>query len=389
MSVKVELGFTGSGAGAPYFRLNDPIRGQLDSTEWRLGDGEVLVDVTEFVRRIGIDRGKSRDLDKYQAGRVSVEFNNDQRTFDPTYVDSPYFRQIVPRRQIRVTLDGEVAFAGLVDDWNISYDAGGFSVAVCTAFDAFSALAGITITEPEDDYEDFPEELSGQRIQRVLDFIGWDGPTDIDAGETTLYESLVPFEQNVLSYLQLVADSEPGDFFVNRLGNFAFTSKSGSGAAPLLIADDGTGILFNDIQVIYGSEQLYNVITATNELDSVTVFDDFSVTEYGERDLQVETLIVEGPELEEYAFFLLDRYKLPEYRFESITISLLGKSALERQGLLRLEIGDPIIVKFTPGGIGDPIERTSKLIGVSHQRQPENEIITLRLQTFPEEVTPA
>ena len=51
---KVEIGFdlTDTGTG-PYFRLDDPIAGVLDNTEFLLG-GTLFFDVTSLVTSIGV-----------------------------------------------------------------------------------------------------------------------------------------------------------------------------------------------------------------------------------------------------------------------------------------------------------------------------------------------
>jgi hypothetical protein len=383
MSIKVELGFTAGGAGGPFLILDNPVAGQLDNTDWVLGGGEVLVDVTDFVRSLGINRGKSRDLDKYQAGQASVEFNNSLRTFDPTYEDSPFFGQIVPRRQIRITLDGVIAFEGIVDDWNLSYDASGISFAQCNAFDAFSALANIVISEPEEDYDDFPEETAGERVNRVLDFVSWNQERDITNGTTLLYEQLVPFGQGALNYLQLVTDSDFGDLFVGKDGKVVFRARGDVTGDLVNFSDDGVGIQFTGLEVVFGSEQLFNNITATNELDSASSRDAASIQAFGERDLASQTLIATESELQNYTDWLLLNYRNPEFRFETLQINLLGKTTAERETLADMEIGTPALVKFTPSGIGDPIERLSKVIGIAHQRSPQNEVMTIKLQTYP------
>ena len=382
MSVKVELGFTASGAGGPFFFLDDSVRGVLDNTNFLLAGGEALVDVTRFARRISIDRGKSRELDRYQAGRASVEFNNNGREFDPTYTDSPFFGQIVPRRTLRITLDGQIAYEGIVDDWNLNFDASGVSVAACNAFDTFSALAGIVITEPDGIYDDFPEQTTGERIADVLEFISWNQPTNIDTGSSVLYDALVPFNTNALAYLQLVADSEPGELFVGKTGEVTFKERNNLGGVELTLADDGSGISFAGVQVVFGSEQLYNQIQASNEDDTITVEDHASIDAFGERDLQITSLIADLDELRNYADYLLLQYKNPEFRFESMTVNLLSKTPEERAALSALEIGDPVTVRFTPSSIGDPIVRLSKCIGIGHQRVPGNEVMTIKLQTY-------
>ena len=139
MSVKVELGFTADGAGGPFFTLDDPVLGRLDNPQAFLGGGEVFVDVSPYFQTFSLQRGKSRELDRYEAGQASVTFDNRARTFDPTFESSPYFGQIVPKRLVRISVDNIIQFEGSVEDWNLEYESGNTnSRATLQAFDSFS-----------------------------------------------------------------------------------------------------------------------------------------------------------------------------------------------------------------------------------------------------------
>jgi hypothetical protein len=183
--------------------------------------------------------------------------------------------------------------------------------------------------------------------------------------------------------LQLVADSDFGDLFIGKDGKVVFQSRGDLSGDLITLSDDGSGISFGGVDVVFGSEQLFNVITASNELDSLTSRDAASVQAFGERDLSVTTLIAQESELQNYIDWLLLNYRNPEFRFETMQINLLDKTEQERDDLALLEIGNPVLVRFTPSGIGDPIERLSKVIGIGHQRTPQNETMTIKLQTYP------
>lgn len=98
---KVELGFDGNGPGN-FFTLDSPTAGVLDGTAYVLG-GAAYYDVTEYVKSISINRGKSRELDRFNAGSANIQFNNQNRFFDPTNTSSPFYGQIVPRREVRIS----------------------------------------------------------------------------------------------------------------------------------------------------------------------------------------------------------------------------------------------------------------------------------------------
>lgn len=179
MSVKIELGFTADGVGAPFFVIGDSARGVIGNTEFVIGGGELFVDVTESLQSFAITRGKSRELDRFNAGQLTATFTNNTRAFDPTYASSPYFGQIVPKRSVRVSVDDVYQYLGVTDDWNIAYDAAGNSVASLSATDGFAILAGNTFADFAPD-----EELSGARINAALDNVSW-SPTQrqIDTGD--------------------------------------------------------------------------------------------------------------------------------------------------------------------------------------------------------------
>jgi hypothetical protein len=114
MSLTVELGLSKA------FTLDDPVAGVIGSTEFTIG-GVSFEDITDRVRSVSIGRGKNRDLDRFNAGVLSVELNNEDRAFDPLYTSSPFAGDIVPRRDIRVLSPGSaVQYVGKITDWNFS-----------------------------------------------------------------------------------------------------------------------------------------------------------------------------------------------------------------------------------------------------------------------------
>ena len=81
---KVFVAFDLSAAGSgDFFTLNDPVKGELDNTTYPLA-GDILTDVTSDVRTVSIRRGRSRELDRFQAGDLNVVLDNRDRDYDPT-----------------------------------------------------------------------------------------------------------------------------------------------------------------------------------------------------------------------------------------------------------------------------------------------------------------
>lgn len=377
MSIKVELGFTESGASAPFFTLDDPVLGLLDSPLGVLGGAEVLVDVTPYVRAFAITRGKSRELDRYGAGQASVTFNNADRTFDPTYALSPFFGQVAPRRQIRISVDNIVQFEGTIDDWNIDYEAGGNSVATAQAFDGIANLANL-----ETEALTLTEGFTDSQITEVLDNINW--PTakrDIDVSTALMAGQTVADGTNALGLLQLLTDSEPGDIFISKTGSVKFVNRNQPfTSGGVILSDDGSQISYTAIRVIFGSELLFNAWTIKNLTTETIVKSDDSISLYGERDQTRQTVLKETADLTTLGNFLLNRYDEPEYRFESLSINLKTISGTQRDDLLNLELGDIVKVEFTPAGIPPSIDRYGKVIRLSNSFANNEEIMEIGLE---------
>jgi len=376
MTVKVELGFTDDAPGVTFFKLDDPVKGVLDNTEYTLGGGEVFRDVSEFFISFNITRGKSRELGRYDAGQASVNFENTSRAFDPTFEDSPFFGQIVPRRQVRISVDDVIQYLGIIQDWNIAYDPGGQSIATAQALDSFSYLSGLDL-----DADTYGEELSSARINRVLNEIGWATDNrDITTGKATLEESEIEANQNALQYLQLAARSEPADFFMSKTGDVTLLSRNIPFSEDGLLFAETGGIPYKTISVIYGSELLFNRVTTSSLAGEVTESDLTSVGTYGERDLTEATLLSSTGQLRDLADFLVTQYAEPELRIEGLTLDLRAISSGQRASLLALELGDVVQVQFTPNSIPPAIDRFGKVIGITQTIRPGSEEMEIRLQ---------
>jgi hypothetical protein len=379
---KVELGFDGTGPGS-FFTLDDLSAGVLDNTEYVLA-GAAYYDVTQYVKSVSINRGKNRELDRFNSGAATIEFNNQNRYFDPTNSLSPFFGQIVPRREVRVTAGTVVQFYGLVDDWNLDYNISGLSDASLTAFDGFSALASQTITAGT-----ATSQLSGARINAVLSDPGvnWSASArNIDAGGQTLQADVVTTGTNVLQYINTIEQSEPGIFFVDKSGRATFKDRNSvfptSGA--VVLSDDGTGIPYADIKVIYGSELLFNQAELTRLNGGSAIADDllsqqtYGIKTFGATDLLMNTDVALG----ELAIYYVNLYANPEYRFDSISILMSKLSEAQQNSILDLEIGSICRIKFQPNKVGAVIDKYAQVIGIQNQMSIADHKISLSFQTI-------
>lgn len=383
---RVFIAFDLTASGGTFFSLNDPVRGVLDSS-YVLG-GDVLVDVTDYVANVTISRGKSRELDQFQAGHATVTLHNDDRTFDPFYVNSPYHTQILPRKAIAIEINGERAFSGYIDDWDLSYDVSGKSFASVSAIDGFFLLTAAQL-------EGFTNvsQKSGERVVEILNRpeVAWSASLrDIDTGLATMQADTVDQNTNVLSYLQLVEKSENGALFMNKAGAITFRDRL---TIPPLVdtvvfADDGTGIGYTNIEVRYGSENLYNRVVVTNLGGTAQVADSLDSQDlYGVSAYSIDgILLTDDTKALELANYLVGRFDQPELRIESVTATLEDKNSVEVEALVSAEINDVIRVKFTPNKIGDAIDQYGIITGIEHNVTVDRHTVTIKLgsvQDFP------
>jgi hypothetical protein len=333
--------------------------------------------VTEKVRSVTVRRGKNRQLDTYDAGLANIVFDNNDRTFDPEYVASPYFGQIIPRRAVRISSANQIVFTGTVDDWNLAYTVDGYSEASAACSDAFSLLNNQIISAGT-----ATPQLPGARIVSVLDQATVDWPEEkrvIETGTIELGADVVAADTNALQYLRNIAATETGKIFIDKEGDLVFADRNLSAELGYLVfADDETGLGYQGLKVVFGSELLYNEISLTNYANvTATAVDTASVGQYGVLSLSQTNLLAEqNSDLVNLAIFLTKRYANPEYRFESLSVVLDKYSPENQAQLLALEIGDVVQIKFTPNGIPPAIDKFNEVIRIDHDITPEFHVVS-------------
>lgn len=378
---QVEIGFDIIGANAPFFTLDDGTKGVLDNVTYPLG-GQIFYDVTNKVKSVAVRRGKNRQLDQFDSGLANIVFDNNDRTFDPEYINSPYYGQIIPKRAIRVSSGGVRIFTGVIDDWNLDYDPSGNSEASAASSDAFTLFntqtlpAGTAIAQ-----------TTGERINAILDLpdVDWpDAQRVIETGLTEVGADVFVEDSNVLEYLRTVADSEPGNLFIGAQGNVRFTDRQpNSDGSQVLFSDNGSGIPYQGMKVVYGSELLYNEIVLGSQFAGTFVAQDpDSIGQYGVLNLtQPDLLINDATYLEHLSAYYAIKYSQPEYRFESIDVIVDELSFDDQETVLNLEIADFVTVKFTPNGIAPAIEKIAEIIRIDHDITPNAHVVSFGFST--------
>lgn len=377
--VKVIFAFDQDAGGVTnFFTLDDSVKGVLDNTTYTLGGDFSLVDVSDYVRSVSVSRGRSRVLDRVQSGSASILLDNRARLFDPTAgtAVSPYADQIVPRKNVQVTVNDEPVFSGLVDDWNLDFDVSGDATTEAVAADGFITLAQVTVGTATRS-----AESSGTRVGQILTEAGW--PTskrDIATGEVTLQADTPGEDTNVVDYLLTVTETEFGAFFMSREGNATFRDRQASQDFTSPVVLGGTGIPISAVALDYGTENLYNSVTLSRANGgTVTTSDATSQSAYGASEYTKSGLLFDDDaELGELASYLLSRYKNPALRVQSVTVLMEGLGTADQATVAALEVADPVQVTFTPS-VGSAITQYASVDRIDHSISPSSHTVTLSM----------
>jgi len=138
-------------------------------------------DVTQYVRHangVDITRGRSDPWSHFTAGRLTLTFSNRDRRFDSLYSAGPYFGNLKPGKQIRVTCTWSAVtydlFRGFVGTWPQEFsNAGKDATVTVDCYDGLEWAAGTTLSS-----EPYGTALSGQVRLRQADTSRWDDAAD-------------------------------------------------------------------------------------------------------------------------------------------------------------------------------------------------------------------
>jgi hypothetical protein len=363
------------------FILDDATDGVLDTS--MLG-GFITVDepLNVPVLSVSVQRGRSRQLDRFTSGTATIVFDNRGRELDPLNTDSLFESLIVPRVVLKITADNVPIYVGYVTDWEIDYDPIGNDRATAVLADVFSLLANQIFDENVTPDREDP----GPRMQWVLDYFNYLGDTDFDNGFASLGSFEIEQKTNVLDYLFNVANSDRGYFFTSRQGVLTFVNKLGrEDSGSLVFSDDGSGVGYKTLNSEYSDDSLFNSILVSSPAGQVIKQNAASIADYGLFSLTFDKLLNYSlVDLDDLAFSYLNFFSEPVVRFTGVGVELAGFSEEARQELLRLELAS-VVTFIKSFSVGDPllISKTFFVTGIKHQVSPSSHFIQFSFDPSP------
>lgn len=352
-TVKVEYG------KAVLFQLDSAAFGVLDVN--LLGVGEELVDVSDRVVSLSVRRGRQDALEPVRAGQASVTLRNFDGALDPLNEASPLFPGVEPARTLNIYADDIQVFAGIVEDIALGFTPGGDAEVEVTATDGLSRLA---LAEFPPGGVAVAEEDSGARVDAVLDSDPryWPAGRVVAVGDSTLASGTA--EGNVVEYLNTVARSEGGVVFVGREGNLVFRNRLFAVTeTPVVLSDDGVETGYESLVRQTSGDALRTVAFGERNGTRLERENALGLERFGFRSLDLGNLLLRTDgDVEQRLDFELTLRARPKPTVREVRVNQLRQTNTD---VIGLELGDPVIVDFTPPNVA-PVEESGVVLNVRH-----------------------
>ena len=380
-TIQVLVGFqTTTGFGNP-FQLNNATFGLLNTGT--LG-GLAFADLTSICENINITRGRSRQLDQFNAGTATLTFDNASRILDPLNTASIYYPFVLPRCPVIINANGVPIYTGLITDWNLDYDISNVDTMYATCVDQFTVLANQTLNA-----HTTTAELSSTRVSTVLAYpeILYQGATSIGTGSSTLGGTAasagfsIAQDTTLLNYLQLITTSEQGYLFMSANGTLTFKGRSSvlNPVASATFNTTGTAIPYQTLINQFGDELLYNFIVTQSPAGAVqSTSNSASIALYQAQQYSILDLLNSTTaEVAGLGNYLLGKYQNPVLRFTGLSTQLAALSTANQNLLFSLDLTNVTTVEknFVTG---TPLTDSQTLIisGISHSITPGSHIVS-------------
>ena len=346
----------------------------------------VIVDVSNVVDSIQTMRGRNPQADQFQTGTLTMRIVDQNGDFNPQNPSSPYYNLLTPMRKVQITATYGATtypiFAGFITTYTTTTprNANDVVYTTITAVDAFrlaqnaqiSTVTGATAGD-----------LSGTRINEILDQIGWPlTMRDVDAGLTTM-QADPGTARTSLAAMQTVETSEYGALYVDAAGSFVFQDRAvtagSTGKSPVVFNDNGTDISYFDAvwrlddTLVYNSASITRTGgTAQTAINQASI-DKYFIHSYNQQNLLMQTDAVAL----DYARAYVASRAETSIRCDAIKLDLYTDNyTAGTVAALGLDYFDPVTITTNQPG-GSTLTKTLQVFGVAQSITPNSWKTTL------------
>lgn len=334
----------------------------------------VIVDVSNVVDSIQTKRGRNPQADRFQTGTLTLRIVDQNGDFNPQNPNSPYYGYLDPMRKVAISATYNSVtypiFSGFITSYNTSTPKNALDVVytTITAVDAFRLAQNAQISTVTGASAG---DLSGTRINQILDQIGWPASMrDVDAGLTTL-QADPGTARTSLAAMETVTISEYGALYVDATGSFVFQDRnvttSSIGGTPTVFNDNGQDIGYFDAVWRLDDTLIYNEASITRTGGTAQVATDAaSIAKYFAHSYNQQNLLMQTDAVAlDYAQAYVASRKETSIRCDAITLDLYTDNY--NAGIiaaLDLDFFDPITITTNQPG-NSTLTKTLQIFGVA------------------------
>ena len=341
----------------------------------------VIVDVSNVINSITTQRGRNAQADQFQTGTLSLRIVDQNGDFNPQNPASPYYLLLSPMRKVQITATHlgitYPVFSGFITSYTTTTPLTANDVVYTTieAVDAFRLAQNAQISTVTGS----GVQLSGARINAILDQIGW--PTsmrDVDAG-LSLMQSDPGGARTALAAMQNIELSEYGALYVDATGSFVFQDRaltaSSVAGTPTVFSDVvGAGIGYAnavwrlDDTLVYNRADITRAGGTVQTTSNTASIDKYFLHSYNQQNLLMQT----NAEALEYGQAYIASRAETSIRCDAIQLDLYTDSyAAGIVAALSLDYFDPVTITTTQPGTST-LTKTLQVFGVGMSISPNS-----------------
>ena len=346
----------------------------------------VIVDVSDQINSIQIKRGRNPQADQFQTGTLSLRIVDQLGDFNPMNTGGPYYGMLNPMVKIQINAVSlnvtYPLYSGFITSFTTTSPIQALDDVVYTMIDAVDAFRLAQMAQITTVAGSASGDLSGTRINQILDEISWPASMrDVDAGQTTVQAN--PNDAaTALGAMLKIELAEYGALYVDATGSFVFQDRevtAGSIAnAPIVFADDGTGIAYYNAVWRLDDTLIYNNASITRTGGTAQIATNAaSILKYFDHSYNQTAMMMETDAVAlDYARAYVASRAETSVRCDAITLDLYTQNyAAGILAAMELDFFDNVTITTTQPG-SSALTKTLQVFGVAYAISPNSFKVT-------------